>query len=93
MVGSIDIRLLVFDGRRWVTNADLVNQVFCTIVVPSHCVNAFAALGDQFCGLDASETGAVKHRDFRLRVTRYYASLIEKGNGARRSEPPHLLDL
>lgn len=35
-----------------------------------------------FCEIDRGESGAVFHEGFKLRVTRYYASLIEKGNAA-----------
>ena len=35
-----------------------------------------------FCEIDPTESGAVVHEGFKLRVTRYYASLIEKGNAA-----------
>lgn len=35
-----------------------------------------------YCQIDPTESGAMAHDGFKLRVTRYYASLIEKGNPA-----------
>jgi EF-P beta-lysylation protein EpmB len=36
----------------------------------------------EFCEIDQLETDARIHQGFELRVTRYFASLIEKGNGS-----------
>ena len=43
---------------------------------------SFRDLGEllDFCEIDASQTGFEGRHDFALRVTRYFASLIEKGN-------------
>ena len=43
---------------------------------------SFRDLGEllDFCEIDASQTGFMDRCDFSLRVTRYFASLIEKGN-------------
>lgn len=43
---------------------------------------SFRDLGDllEFCEIDATGTGFEGKHDFTLRVTRYFASLIEKGN-------------
>ena len=36
----------------------------------------------EFCEIDPAVCGATVHQGFKLRVTRYYASLIEKGNAS-----------
>ena len=43
---------------------------------------SFRDLGEllEFCEIDASQNGFKGRHDFPLRVTRYFASLIEKGN-------------
>lgn len=45
---------------------------------------SFRDLGEllDFCEIDASQTGFKGRHDFALRVTRYFASLIEKGNAS-----------
>ncbi len=48
-------------------------------VVASESFQTLEALLN-FCEIDPAESGALAHEGFKLRVTRYYASLIEKGN-------------
>lgn len=45
---------------------------------------SFQKLNDllEYCDIDPAATGAMAHPEFKLRVTRYYAALIEKGNAS-----------